>query len=219
MLIAEFRGTSVIWEETFARVPDMTITIEEIYQDGAGTVRQYNWAQCVDFTAFEAAAANDPTVTNLRAITDSGPRRLYRVEYTERSERESTFPAWSELDVMLVEARATVEGWSVIMRFPDRDALGRLRERTSDTAHSFELARLYHEDAAESGADSVLTPAQREALLTAYNEGYFRIPREASQGEVAATLGISAQSISERIRRGITSLVESTLFDDAHFKP
>ncbi|MDG5776024.1 helix-turn-helix domain-containing protein [Haloarculaceae archaeon H-GB2-1] len=41
--------------------------------------------------------------------------------------------------------------------------------------------------------------------------GYFAIPRTASLDDVAAELGISASSLSERLRRAQTHLVETTV--------
>jgi hypothetical protein len=56
-----------------------------------------------------------------------------------------------------------------------------------------------------------LTDNQQEARRTAYELGYFDIPRQASLEAVAAELDISASSVSERLRRAQTRLVEETV--------
>ena len=59
-----------------------------------------------------------------------------------------------------------------------------------------------------------VTAAQREALVTAARQGYFRVPREATAAEVASELDVSQQAFSETIRWGIENLVYSTLTAD-----
>jgi len=46
-----------------------------------------------------------------------------------------------------------------------------------------------------------LTPAQEEALETAYRTGYFTVPRDATASEVADRIGISKSAFLERLRR------------------
>jgi len=46
-----------------------------------------------------------------------------------------------------------------------------------------------------------LTPAQEEALETAYRMGYFTVPRDATASEVADRIGISKSAFLERLRR------------------
>jgi hypothetical protein len=74
----------------------------------------------------------------------------------------------------------------------------------------FELVRLTRDGEPEAPGDG-LTDRQREALRTAYELGYFEIPRRASLQEIAGELDISASSLSERLRRAQTQLIEETV--------
>jgi predicted DNA binding protein len=56
-----------------------------------------------------------------------------------------------------------------------------------------------------------LTPAQAVALETAYEMGYFEIPRNATAGTVADELGISKSAFLERLRRGQSALLGTVL--------
>lgn len=56
-----------------------------------------------------------------------------------------------------------------------------------------------------------MTDAQREALLAALTGGYFDVPRQTTIGALAATVGISPNAFSERLRRGTSNLVRSAL--------
>jgi len=46
-----------------------------------------------------------------------------------------------------------------------------------------------------------LTPAQEEAVETAYRMGYFAVPRDATASEAADRIGISKSAFLERLRR------------------
>lgn len=59
-----------------------------------------------------------------------------------------------------------------------------------------------------------LTEPQRDTIVTAYKAGYFEIPREVSLVDFAEQQGLSHQALSERVRRGLRNLVDSTLITD-----
>ena len=56
-----------------------------------------------------------------------------------------------------------------------------------------------------------LTPAQAEAMKTAYEMDYFEVPRGASSETVAAELGVSKSAFLERLRRGERALLRHIL--------
>ena len=64
-----------------------------------------------------------------------------------------------------------------------------------------------------------LTNDQYEVLAEAARMGYFEVPRAASQADVAAELGITASSLSERLRRAQAYLAETTLAQAALSEP
>jgi len=74
----------------------------------------------------------------------------------------------------------------------------------------FGLERLTRDGEPESPGDG-LTDRQYEALRTAYELGYFDIPRRASLDDVAEELDITASSVSERLRRAQTQLIQETV--------
>jgi hypothetical protein len=52
-----------------------------------------------------------------------------------------------------------------------------------------------------------LSEQQYEALRTAFEAGYFAIPREITLQELAARLGISDTAASHRLRRGLQTVL------------
>lgn len=58
-----------------------------------------------------------------------------------------------------------------------------------------------------------LTSAQEEALKTAYQMGYFEIPRKVTTDDIAAELDISKSAVLQRIQRAERTVIEK-LFDE-----
>jgi len=61
------------------------------------------------------------------------------------------------------------------------------------------------------GIESNLTETQRDTLLTALQAGYFDVPRRINLQDLAEQFGISDTALSQRLRRGLTELLTSTL--------
>jgi len=166
-----------------------------------------------DFATFEAAIEADPTVDESSLVIESDADRVYRLRHTPETELLS--PKAARVGGLMLEARSRDGGWVVRLQLPDREALADLWEHCEGRGMTFELERLYQQGDWESEGATGLTEAQREALLTAYQHGYFEEPRETSQQEVADLLGISSTAAGGRIRRGTSKLIETTLADRA----
>jgi predicted DNA binding protein len=208
MLIVEFTVDSPILEESLSRQPNATVRHEAAYQND-GEITYLFWAESDDFAAFEAALNADPTVTAPHVLTEANTRCLYHVTFTDRGEEVATFPVWGELDLVVLNGERTHDGWSVRIRIPDRETLKTYRDICLEQGVSFQLQSIYRDTGEPALLSLGLSEPQQEALTTAYQMGYFEIPRGASLAEVANRLELSQQAVSERIRRGATTLVES----------
>ncbi|RLM59951.1 helix-turn-helix domain-containing protein, partial [Halorubrum sp. Atlit-26R] len=117
--------------------------------------------------------------------------------------------ALATADAIIERIEVLPSGWRQTGWFADRDTFGEFSsfwQRNAD----FQLLRLTHDDESEPPGDG-LTDRQREALRIAYERGYFEIPRQASLEDIAAELEISASSVSERLRRAQTELIEEAV--------
>lgn len=210
MLVVEFQIDSPFLREALAAAPEATVTPEELYRtEDRGVV--HFWLEDCDRETFEDGLAVDPTVTDAVTLAETETRWLYRVACTDYGWQVVTFPSWSELDIVFLAATASHEGWDVRLRMPDRTALKEYRAVCEERDLDFQLQALYEEREAVTGADAQLTTDQREALVTAYRLGYFQVPRRASLTEVAEPFDISPQALSERLRRGTSTLVRASL--------
>lgn len=127
-------------------------------------------------------------------------------------DQPETLRALAGNDSIIERIEVTPAGWRQQRWFADRAAFDRYCAFWRENADSFSLSCLTDaEDVVETTPADGLTDRQREAIRAAYEMGYFEIPRTASLEEVAAELGITASSLSERLRRAQTHLVETTV--------
>lgn len=216
MLIVEYRFTTPILQHALDCAPEMHCRYEQ--QHKATDIRMLFWARGGDHDAFAAGVAEDPTVTDLSTLAAMDDRRLYGVRFTEAADRLSAYYAKVENDGTFLSAEGDRTGWSARMRFPDRASLAAFREACVDSGFTFDLQAVYRQDEAES-ADRGVTDPQRDALLAALDDGYFEIPRGASLADLADRLGVSGQAASERLRRGMATLVEETFAGGNYSSP
>ena len=208
-LIAELQTDSPVLMDALSRVPGTTVTLEDLYLQEHDTVRGFYWIDGAEFDVIESALDTDDTVDDIELVTDIGRRRLYRIDLSPGV--DTTVPVWSSLELTIISARATQDGWTVTIRYPDRDTLRDHIESVRQLGIDYAVVRLYEEDERSAPTETQLTPAQVEALQTAYEAGYFTVPRTGSLETVASALDVSEQAVSERIRRGTAALIESSL--------
>jgi len=192
--------------------PDASVRIEP--QPAMDTERQrlFVHVEADDFDAFDAALDADYTVEEPLILSETDGFRIYRLTLTD--ELTIISPRVAELGGMVLEMRSRNRGWQVKLQVPDRETLAAFRDfcKTNDIA--YRLERLYQTDP-NTRSDVNLRESQRETLLTAFEAGYFKVPRAVSQAELATELGISDSAVSQRVRRAVDTLIANTVAEDA----
>lgn len=203
----------LVCESTLQRV-DARVDVERTYATDPERPILFVWVTCDDLSAFEAAIAEDPTVRDVQSLSTVDDSRLYRLQVSGETETVP-YPTWVDLGGERLESHCENGRWHSRARFPDRASLGEYEAYLSENGLSFEMKRIY--DAASVGGTNArnpedgLTTQQRQALLLAYERGFFDIPRRATAAELATDLDVSRQAVSERLRRGYAALVERYL--------
>ena len=213
-VIAEIRLThpDLVLTRTIRTVPEMTTELE--YQTIAGPESYYLFFKVYggDFDDFDAAVAEDPTVGESVVTVEGEGFRIYRMLLT--STEHLVLPEAANLGLRVLYARDADDGggggWLATLEVPEMESLQRFRDHCAGRDVAFSVVRLYRPDD-DSGAEFGLTPVQRETLVTAYENGYFEDPRDASVDDLGSLLGVSPSAVSGRLRRGLRNLVKSTL--------
>jgi predicted DNA binding protein len=162
--------------------------------------------------SIESAFERDHTVAKWEEMGDSASESVYRLKHP--SETKLLTPKTFELGGLMREATSDTTGWTIRFQFPDREALSQLWEHCRDEDISFDLRQMFRDQSWDTSDLMALTDPQLDALMTAYEEGYFEEPRKISLEELADMLDISPTAVGGRIRRGTAVLIETTLAEE-----
>lgn len=214
-LIAEFtlRAPDLALTTALNAAPNVTVELEGQMATSSDTPVLVLWAFGGDLDAFEDGLEADETVRTYNVLEEMSGRRLYRIRLSSEN-LQPIYPVYQELGAGPLAASGTHEGWQRRVRFPDRDAVVGMRQFCEDNDVQFSLQRLYTPGESDLEDEFGLSPEQRDALVTAHRHGYFDVPRKVSLDELGEELGISGQSASERLRRGASQLVTTTLLSN-----
>jgi predicted DNA binding protein len=192
----------------FEALPGVTVELERIVP-GTEVVIPYFWVRGVSTDYIEAAFSKHEGVRDIRLIDSVEDEYLLRVEW--EPDYVGILTTLTETGVMLIEAVGTNEQWTFNIRGDTRadvaDFLRLCREREIPTT----LTALHALTTIETVTDAALTDAQQEAIVLAYERGYFESPRQVTMEELGEELGISQQAVASRLRRGTRSILGQTL--------
>jgi hypothetical protein len=204
--------------DTLAALPGVDATvIREASTDPGGSVYLLRFEG--DVGTYEEVGAvldADHTVREAEPMSGFEDQHLWAIEFS--AETKLLGPEVTSEEGFVLDARSSGpgdgrRGWRERWLVPDREALRDIWAHAREEGFEFEIIEFRRQgrtDPEYPGGDAP-TDEQREALLAAYEHGYFAEPRETSLEELAEVLGISPTAVAGRIRRGTRSLVGMTL--------
>ncbi len=210
MFIATFQldHEAVALEQAFEQLPGIQIEAERIAAHSTEWTMPCLWASGAESTSVREVLEGDPSVDTIVDETEFGDEEYYQVEWSEPV--QDRINAYIDKSGSIIKASATPDGWKLRIRFVHRDQFDSFRNQLSKRGYSYRLLELREPDEPRVSV-SGLTPRQREALVAACQQGYYKIPREVSSDELASELGISHQTLSELLRRGTEKIIKSQL--------
>ncbi|WP_227373620.1 helix-turn-helix domain-containing protein [Haladaptatus halobius] len=193
--------------ELFSYRSDARIELERIVPTGEGTM-PFFWVVGDDPTFVDDVDVEDSPIVTVEVLRETGNSALCRAVWSP--DQRGIHGILTDQGATLLDVEGCSDGWSFRIRFPDHEATTRFREACDEQSIPYEVRRIYSlTELSTNGYD--LTDAQREALVTAFERGYFRVPRETSLSELAEMLEISPQATSGRLRRGLERMLDGTL--------
>jgi predicted DNA binding protein len=155
-------------------------------------------------TKFEPHAG----VTGIRLVDSVEDEYLMRAKWEQ--EYFGVLSALAKANVVVLTGIGTKDEWRFEVRGESQEAIAAFREYCQENDIPIEITAV-HAMLPIQGEGYELTETQREALVLAYERGYFDTPREASLEEIADDIGLTQQSLSSRLRRGQRRLIGATL--------
>jgi hypothetical protein len=214
-LVAEFSQLAQALREATEQFPGMSFELEDHHCRDDGTTKFLLWAEgqsSEQFDAFETELETDETVQTTEHLTTLGSRRYYSVILTASTTQSLTFGLAAANDIVYLDIQTTRDRVHFTARVPNRAALKRYRQGCQERGVDFRLEGLYAEDD-DAATRFGLTKRQRNALVSAYESGYYDTPRRSTLDDLAAESGVSRQAVSTLLRRGNRQLIETALTD------
>lgn len=191
----------------FENLPEVTVQLERLIPHDT-LIIPYFWVRGGKAEDIEAKFDSHPGVTNIRLVDSVDDEYLMRVEWDR--EYVGVLNALSETNLVVLSGIGTPEGWRFEVRGESREEISEFRAYCQEHDIRIDITAV-HALLAIQGEGYELTDTQREALVLAYELGYFDSPRKVSLEDVAEEIGITQQSLSSRLRRGHRRLIGATL--------
>jgi len=188
----------------FERLPDVTIELERIIP-ARDVVVPYFWVRGTSIDDVESAFTDHPGVKRIELVDSVEDEYLLRVEWT--LEYDGVLSTLTETEIPLIKAVGTNRQWTFDVRADDRSDIATFQKRCRELKIPITLTKLHALTPIETDTEATLTDPQREALVLAYERGYFNSPREVTMEELGAELGITQQAVASRLRRGIDQIL------------
>jgi len=209
-VIAELRIPAADFE--LGRILDLSdgvsLDLETLVPAGDRAVPFFR-AHDVDAEAFAARIRTRSGVDRVEIVEEFDDQTLYALDWDAEGDR--FLSAVRAQCGQILRGSGGGDEWRFELRFPDHDALSTFRERCTDADVTLSVERVYHPSQPDAGTRFGLTEHQHEALTLAVEMGYYDVPRRCTTIEVATELGISDQALTERLRRGISTLAANTI--------
>ena len=191
----------------FEAAPEVEIEVESVVPLAGGAI-PYFWVWGEDLASFEAALEGYAEVSDVARLERVDEGALYRIEWDVDS---PVIECIQRAGGALMEAHGTADRWTLTLWFEaGEDASAFLECCAAEDVH-VAVERFHSIDREGVDESQAVTPAQREALVVGYENGYFEGPREITQTELAERLGVSTAAAGRRLRRGVANLVERQL--------
>lgn len=193
----------------FETLPNVTIEIERIVPTNHA-ILPYFWVRNVPVQRVQETLEAQGALESFTIVDDLGTEGLFRADWD--ADVEGVLTGIVETELTLLSATGTQEEWLFEFRAEDTDKIAAFQEYCAEHDINIELGRLYDVgEATNEGGQYNLTPEQREAVLLAYNNGYYESPPETNLAELSDELGIARQSFTDRLRRGHKNLIDETV--------
>ncbi len=188
-------GETVITLETLVPLGERPVPFIRVYDS--------------DKAAFRASVGEHPAVRSITEVTSHDEETLYAMEW-EVSD-DAFLQGVYDVEGHLLDATGTADEWGFEIRFPTHDAVSEFQAYCHEHDVPIDVKRIFNPTTPDAGPWYGLTGPQREVMIHAAETGYYSIPRRTSTQELADHFDISDQAVTERLRRGIATLVTNTL--------
>lgn len=190
--------------ELFEGHPDAVLEFEPTVSGGTPVDGTLVWISGVDTDDGTDVMESLGIVESIRPLLERDG--AYLCELVAETRYQRVWTALAENTAYLLAATGSRDGWRFHVLFPDRGNISPFIQDIQDLG--LDICTRHVDTSPFPRDEETPSEFQSRALEIALEKGYWEVPREASLQTIAEELGISDQAASERIRRGIKTLVD-----------
>jgi predicted DNA binding protein len=194
----------------FEEHPDVTIELERIIPS-RDVIIPYFWVRGTEVDDIEAAFSDHPGLERIHLVDSIDDEYLLRAKWPLGF--DGVLPLMSRRGVVLIRAVGTEQQWTFEIRGDTRTDISEFEERCREAEIPITIQKPHDLTPVETNVEAALTDKQQEALVLAYERGYFETPREVTMADIGTELDISEQAVASRLRRGIKYVLGNALTD------
>ncbi|MEA5388098.1 bacterio-opsin activator domain-containing protein [Haloarculaceae archaeon H-GB11] len=157
----------------FHQLPNVTVTLERLIP-AQNVVIPYFWVRGTEVDDIESAFTEHPGVKAIRLVDSVEDEYLLRVEWA--LDYDDVLTVLAETEVPLIEATGTNQQWTFEIRGDDRSDIAVFQRRCRELDIPVTLTELHALTPVNTATEALLTDTQQEALVLAYERGYFESP-------------------------------------------
>lgn len=209
-VIAEFAVDHVDFalEGIFEEYPEATIELDRVVPTEEAFL-PYFWIWDADVTnVLDLVRESDP-LAEVELVDDVDNGALFRAWWTR--EMGGLLGAIERFGLTLRKAVGSADSWLFELRAEYTEDLSSFQRYLTENDVDATLVRMHELGGGSTTGRYNLTPEQREALMTAYDGGYYHQPTATDLESLAGELDISRSAFSARLKRGYRNLIESTI--------
>lgn len=190
----------------FDSFPDITIELERLVPLDSSIIPLF-WIEGQDPEDVERTIRTDSMTDDVNVLTTVDERILFEIRWNP--EVDALITPLKESNAEVLRATGSADVWEFRLQFRDRTELADFRDRCQEHGLQMRLAAIYNPSHPES--EQELSEEQYDIISTAYTNGYWNVPRNIELQDLAELIGISQNAASQRMRRGLSTVVGSYL--------
>ena len=191
----------------FETIPGLPVTARCVVPVSQAAM-PYFWVETTDGNGVAKRLREADRVGDVTVLDETESQSLLKVSWAEAP--DDVLSVMSDTDATALDVAREMDTWVFRLQFPGYDSLSMFNHQCRERGIEVSLERVHRSAVAGEPRDG-LTPEQRELLATALEVGYFEVPRQTTLRELGDDLGISDSAASQRLRRGLSTLLADNL--------
>lgn len=186
------------------------------YQGRDGKIHGIFRVDSPNYPGFEEFLSESNLIADWERPVERPDRHLYDLTVARACGLSRPVDLSREYNVIWQRTRVQEGTLRIRAIIPDRDAVTGFQTAIREDGDERSLHQVTSDIESGLAGEPTLSKRQREALMLAYERGYYEQPRQVGLAEIREELGSSESTVAGRLCREISGLLADTLPVDEH---